>query len=119
MMSGAISEELETMVFDREELLAALGSAGDDDLEELLPSLDERPTNPLPFDAEERTVPSAPAFRAEVAELSEEERFLATLPLATRAVLEAARTPVAAWPTRPRVPFAVARPIPSPRSTRG
>jgi hypothetical protein len=50
------------------------------------------------------------AERSREIELDEDARWLASLPPATRAVLEAAKQPRLAWPFAPRLEGAIARP---------
>lgn len=82
-------DDLETLVFERDDVLAALEAARTE------------------LDRDTTVVMVAPPT---LVALDEEELWLASLPASARAVLDGARRRVAEWPHAPRLSHAVAQP---------
>lgn len=118
-----LSEEMETALFDRAEVLAALAASVEspdadvievdaDDVEELVERITEDSIGELPLDAEIFALDDDTSPELDLRRLTEDEaEFLAALPPASRAVLLAAKQKARRWPEGPRLAFAVATPI--------
>jgi hypothetical protein len=93
-------DDLETLVFDRDDMRAAVEAAS-----EVLDG--EAAVYVQPPNLER--ISSAIDLDLLFDDLAD-DAWIEVLPAAARAVLEQARTPATQWPVGPRIPFAVARP---------
>ena len=121
--STTLSEEMETALFDRSEVLAALAAHVEDadadvievdadDVEELVERITEDSIGELPLDAEVFALDDDTSPEIDLRRLSQDEaEFLAALPPASRGLLLAAKQRARRWPEGPRLAFAVATPI--------
>lgn len=100
-VSASVWDDLETLVFDRDDMRAAIEHAND------------------VLDHESAIFVATPALEPVTGETIDvdlafddlaDDAWIEVLPAAARAVLEQARRPAKAWPYGPRIAFAVARP---------